>query len=582
MYNKSILRSLILDGGVSITDPIRLRDLLQEQSQTSDRVNKFGTIGGGLSIGFGVLMTSLNPAALLAAASGCCAVYLGQKAKATSLEEKEFRFLSRHGRIINLLGDFAKAGTATDDEILSAYESLTLSYFPITDQIVVDGQPIAAGEMMARLPQVIAAQRQAPESGHSHALPVAPPHPTSLPPSRLHEYAEMPAPQQAHPIQGATIGSESAIAVLERTMAKPTAIGLPDALRSVTVDQPYSTFIIGMSGAGKDIALYSIMAALKAKYSTALYVGIDGKNHAGELPLWSEGIYDRTVHISMLDRVNDYHRGLLAWLKQACEFPGMVFVAFSELNGIAGSYIAAGMKQEWGEIAHYLRYLALQGNAAGKFLLSTAQGLTLDELGISTSTRSNIKFLMVGNGSQFGFISSITANTTVFDRKLINDQNIFIAACSRSTALEHLPNRNTDKGVAYFHTALNRWEPMPRLVNPGTDRCAAVAIPPAIVESLPMPDFVASPVISSVVDEAVNETAAIEIEELIDRALEMLYGSPGKQFSLTKLFGNKSQRARLAAVLIDTLQTATGIDYKPQKNGAVTCHYFTASQPDSD
>ncbi len=260
----------------------------------------------------------------------------------------------------------------------------------------------------------------------------------------------------------------------------------------------------------------------------------------------------------------------------------MVFVAFSELNGIAGSYIAAGMKQEWGEIAHYLRYLALQGNAAGKFLLSTAQGLTLDELGISTSTRSNIQFLMVGNGSQFGFISSIRANTTVFDRKLINDQNSFTAACSRSTALEHLPNANTDKGIADFHTALNRWEPMPRLVNPGADRCAAVAIPPATVESLPMPDLVAFPVNSSPVDEAVNETAEIAIEELIDRALEMLYGSPGKQFSLTKLFCNKSQRARLATVLIDTLQVAAGIDYKPQKNGAVTCHYFTASQPDSD
>jgi hypothetical protein len=38
--------------------------------------------------------------------------------------------------------------------------------------------------------------------------------------------------------------------------------------------------------------------------------------------------------------------------------------------------------------------------------------------------------------------------------------------------------------------------------------------------------------------------AAIAIEELIDRALEMLYGSPGRQFSLTKLFGNKSQQER--------------------------------------
>ncbi len=491
MYNKSILRSLILDGGVAITDPIRLRDLLQEQAQTSERVNKFGLFGGGASIALGVVMTSLNPAALLAALSGGYAVYLGQKAKATSLEEKEFRFLSRHGRIINLLGDFAKAGTATDDEILSAYESLTLSYLPITDQIVVDGSAIAAGEMMDRLPQVIAAQRQSPEHGHSHALPVASPAKTSLPPSRLREYAEPYAPQQAHGNALASIGGESAIAVLERTIAQPTAIGLPEALRSVTVDQPYSTFIIGMSGAGKDIALYSIMAALKARYPTALYVGIDGKNHAGELALWSEAIYDRTVHISMLDRVNDYHRGLLAQLKQACEFPGMVFVAFSELNGIAGSYIAAGMKQEWGEIAHYLRYLALQGNAAGKFLLSTAHGLTLDELGISTSTRSNIKFLMVGNGSQFGFISSITANTTVFDRRLINDQNSFTAACSRSTALEHLPHGNTDKGIGYFHTALNRWEPMPRLVNPGADRCnPVVSHPPMMAQAVPVVDAV--------------------------------------------------------------------------------------------
>jgi hypothetical protein len=539
MYNKSILRSLILDGGVAITDPVRLRDLLQEQSQTSERVNKFGTIGGGLSIGFGVLMTSLNPAALLAAVSGGYAVYLGQKAKATSLEEKEFRFLSRHGRIINLLGDFAKAGTATDDEILSAYESLTLSYLPMTDQIVVDGKPIAAGEMMARLPQVIAAQRRSPESSNGASLPAIAPRQTALPPSRLHEYAETPVQQLAQPAAQTSIRGESAIAVLERTIAKPATIGLPEALRSVTVDQPYSTFIIGMSGAGKDIALYSIMAALKARHPTALYVGIDGKNHAGELPLWSEGIYDRAIHISMLDKVNDYHRGLLALLKQSCEFPGMVFVAFSELNGIAGSYIAAGMKQEWGEIAHYLRYLALQGNAAGKFLLSTAQGLTLDELGISTSTRSNIKFLMVGNGSQFGFISSITANTTVFDRKLINDQNSFTAACSRSTALEHLPNGNTDKGIGYFHTALNRWEPMPRLVNPGADRCDPIShdqpvalSPERPSQQLPQPTAPNS----KTEDSPVEEKHPFELKaELADLCLQKIRDMNGAKTTFAKL-----------------------------------------------
>lgn len=583
MYNKSILRSLILDGGVSITDPVRMRDLLQEQSQTSERVNKFGLFGGGASIALGVLMTSLNPAAMLAAVTGGYAVYLGNRAKATSLEEKEFRFLSRHGRIINLLGDFAKSGTATDDEILSAYESLTLSYLPLTDQIVVDGQAIAAGEMMARLPQVIAAQRQSPDTAHSPALPVASAPRTSLPPSRLHEYAEPCAVQQAHGIPQAAIGGESAIAVLERTIAKPAQIGLPEALRSVTVDQPYSTFIIGMSGAGKDIALYSIMAALKVRNPNALYVGIDGKNHAGELPLWSEAIYDRTVHISMLDRVNDYHRGLLALLKQSCEFPGMVFVAFSELNGIAGSYIAAGMKQEWGEIAHYLRYLALQGNAAGKFLLSTAHGLTLEELGITTATRANIQFLMVGNGSQFGFISSITASTTVFDRKLINDQNSFTAACSRSTALEHLPNANTDKGIGYFHTALNRWEPMPRLVNPGADRCNPVVIhPPMMAQSVP----VVAPVVTvidapTVAEIDANLDAVIEAETVIGEALELLYSNPGTEFPLTKLCANRSQRSRLGEFLIEVLQDSPNVVYRIAKRSHIESHLFKWESPDS-
>jgi hypothetical protein len=574
MYTKSILRSLILDGGVSITDPIRLRDLLQEQSQSSERVNKFGTIGGGLSIGFGVLMTSLNPAALLAAVSGGYAVYLGQKAKATSLEEKEFRFLSRHGRIINLLGEFANSGTATDDEILSAYESLTLSYLPITDQIVVDGRPIAASEMMARLPQVIAAQRQVAEASNGVSLPAITPHKTSLPPSRLHEYTETSAMTSAQPTAHPAIGGESAVAVLERTMAKPTTIGLPEALRSVTVDNPYSTFIIGMSGAGKDIALYSIMAALKAKYPTALYVGIDGKNHAGELPLWSEGIYDRTIHISMLDGVNDYHRGLLALLKQACEFPGMVFVAFSELNGIAGSYIAAGMKQEWGEIAHYLRYLALQGNAAGKFLLSTAQGITLDELGISTSTRANIQFLMVGNGSQFGFISSITANTSVFDRKLINDQNTFIAACSRSTALEHLPNRDTDKGVSYFHTALNRWEPMPRLVNPGNDRCNPMVSPPLIAPSVAITDAVATA--ERPASQEADPVDAFQIKlELAELCIDKIRKLEGRKTTFAKIKKTLSVAQRLVCddlefqeLLMD--DEAIGVESEAMRNGLTT------------
>lgn len=160
MYNKSILRSLIIDGGVGIDEPSRLRDMLHEQSETSNRSGKIGTIGGAGAIAAGVLSMSINPAGMLAALTGAYAFYLGSKSKATPSEEKEFRFLSRHGRVINLLGDFAAAGAATEDEILSAYESMVLAYAPLTDQIVVAGEAITASEMMDRLPLVIQAQRQ--------------------------------------------------------------------------------------------------------------------------------------------------------------------------------------------------------------------------------------------------------------------------------------------------------------------------------------------------------------------------------------------------------------------------------------
>ncbi len=573
MYTKSILRSLVLDGGIPITEPARLRDLLHEQAQGSKAIQTVGTFGGGAAVAIGLLMTSLNPAALLASITGGYAIYLGQQNKATTAEEREFRFLGRHGRILNLLGEFAQ--TATSDEILSAYESLTLSYLAITDQIVVDGQPIAAGEMLAQLPQVIAAQRQAVRVSTSELISPAGEQKFALPPSRLNEYPDAATPLLQVAARTQAEG-ESTVAVLERTVAQPTAIGLPEALRSVTVTHPYSTFIIGMSAAGKDIALNNIMTALKASNPTALCVGIDGKNHAGELPLWSDALYDRKLHISMLDKPKDYHPKLLALIQQACEFPGMVFVAFSELNGIAGSYLASGMKTEWGEIAHYLRYLALQGNAAGKFLLSTAQGLTLDELGLTTSTRANIQFLMVGNGTQFGFISSITANTTVFDRKLINDQNTFIAACSRSTALEHLPNRDTDKGVAYFHTALNRWEPMPRLINPGNDRSAPTSPPAA---AAPVGPTAIKPAVTADLhgEQGIDLAASIEVEELVDSALETLYDNPGKEFGLTRLFAKRSQRERYGAFLVDILKDAKNIQYRLETRTQMQCHFFSAT-----
>lgn len=475
MYCKSILRSLVIDGGVSITDPARLRDLLHEQAQLSQQVNQFGTIGGGIAIGLGLMMMSINPGSLLATLAGAYALYLGQRNKPTTTEEKEFRFLSRHGQIINLMGEFAKTGNGTADEILSAYESLTRSYLPITDQIVLDGEPIAAGEMMAQLPQVIAAQRE-PSERPSPPLIQPATRKSMFPPSRLSEYAERPSPSLMQP--AAPNLQSSPVALLERTLTQEAAIGLPSALMEVTIKKPYSTFIFGQSEAGKDITLYSIIQALKAKHPTAYFLGIDGKNHAPERPLWD--LYDDALHISMRDQPIDYHNSLIRLLDKALDFPAIAFIGFSELNGIAAAYSTSGLAEEWREVAHRIAYLAIQGNAAGKYIYATAQALNLDSLGLKKESRANCHFIAIANSTQFGFLSQIVGDTKVFNSTVTLNQLAFQSACSRSTATQHLTTHNIIKGIAYFHTALNRWEPMPRLVNPGVDRCA-----PAMPEVMP-------------------------------------------------------------------------------------------------
>jgi hypothetical protein len=255
---------------------------------------------------------------------------------------------------------------------------------------------------------------------------------------------------------------------LERTLEAVAPVGLPQSLIASAIDRPYSTFIFGQSAAGKDITLFNIMEGLKVKFPTAYFLGIDGKNHTTESAMWE--MYDESIRISMLDDPRDYHDRLLQVLNKAVRWPGRAFVSFSEVNGISGVYAVAGMAQEWKQIAHLISFLAVQGNADGKFIYATAQALNLDALGLRKDSRANCAFMAVANSTQFSFLSQIAGDTKVFQNKLMLDQQVFQSACSRSTATQHLQTHNVVKGIAWFHTDLNRWEPMPRLVNPGPDR----------------------------------------------------------------------------------------------------------------
>ncbi|MBD1825670.1 hypothetical protein H6F51_24695 [Cyanobacteria bacterium FACHB-DQ100] len=257
------------------------------------------------------------------------------------------------------------------------------------------------------------------------------------------------------------------VALLNRSYQTVDQAGLPEDLMSLAIQKPYNTLIFGQSEAGKDITLYNLMKRNRSAHN-AYFLGIDGKNHPNERALWSREIYDKTLHFSMLDHPESYHSGLLAALKLAVQQP-MSFIAFSEINGVRAAYINAGMKAEWQNIAHYISYFAIQGNANRHFLYGTVQALSLEELGLGSGDRGNIYFLAIANSTQFAFIESVGASVKVFPKALTN-QAVFQSAVSRSTATQHLKNHSILKGIAYFHTAIGEWRPMPRLDNPGSDR----------------------------------------------------------------------------------------------------------------
>lgn len=267
------------------------------------------------------------------------------------------------------------------------------------------------------------------------------------------------------PVEAAPTGNDP-VSVLNRAYQQSDPIGLPSALRAVATSKPYSTLICGMSGAGKDITLYNIMRSLKTAHPNHYFLGIDAKGFEEEKPLWS--FYDYAFHINAFIDPIEYHALLVEKLEYAAQRRN-VFVAFSEINGLKSTYLGRGRADEWKQIAFLIGNIATQGNSFNRFLYGTVQGISLESLGIANEERGNLHFLAIANVTQFGYVQSVLAEVKVFPKTIL-DSDRFNAAISHSTATQHLKSHDIVKGVAYFHSAIKRWEPMPRLENPGHDR----------------------------------------------------------------------------------------------------------------
>ncbi|GAQ00159.1 hypothetical protein [Leptolyngbya sp. NIES-2104] len=474
-FSKSILRSLVVDGGVDLANSVRLVDLLAEFSTKTNTVRTIGNWAGASQVAIGLALVSTNPVGMIVAALGAFTFWKSRSHRLTMHDKREILLLNKHRRLIQLLGYLQKAQTGTEDEILSSYESFIGNYDYAQDAIIYDGNVIPAAQLIEMLPGMVEARHRHRLDEKSRTIPTLPSHPNSSELLSLQNtigidtqigrnVVDVPlSPQQQDSIH-------SPVTELERAYNLPCEIGLPKSLQSLMIAKPYSTFIFGQSEAGKDITLYNVMSALKRSHQNAYFLGIDGKNSPSESALWSGHLYDQVVRISMRNDPATYHASIVDALQIAIDRPGTAFIAFSEINGIAAAYGVKRMIKEWDEVAFLIAYLAIQGNSERKFLYGTAQALNLDALGIKKESRSNVYFLAIANSTQFGFLSQMAGDTNVFSNKLLLDQSAFQSACSRSTATQHLKNHSILKGIGYFHTALNRWEPMPRLENPGLDR----------------------------------------------------------------------------------------------------------------
>ncbi len=582
-YSKSLLRTLVIDGGLGLMDTTRITDRLHELTNLAS-----GNAGlaylNALPVMAGVAMAcSGNPAGLVGLAPAVYALYLGERGKITTPESKELALLNRNRLLINALGRYKDADSETLNCVFNAYESLVNDYMPGYNAIARDGEMVPVGDIIQRFGTMV--------NREIHGTPSSPAPPPCAKVSyfakgNLGAGATATLPSAAYavnppPGDGSALGaqSETAVAVLNRTLAQSQEIGLPPELVEVVVSKPYSTFLFGQSEAGKDICLHNIMAALKARYPNAYFLGIDGKNHPAERPLWE--IYTESIHISMRDRPADYHARLIDAIDRAIDYGGDTFISFSELNGIAASYSTVGMSGEWAEIAHRVAYLAIQGNAARKFLYATAQALNLDALGIRKDSRANCAFMAVANGTQFGFLSQISGNVRVFDNRLLLDQGAFQMACSRSHATDHLPNRDLLKGIAYFHSSLNRWEPMPRLHNPGSDRGTVSVpqpIPPKTAES---PAHKGTPGDFIGGDRVYNDCA-----DVADTFAEMLRQDHGKKWSLSALCKragvSERQRREVGRLVVEILAEYDDIFIEAKKQGNVDVTYFVSDPGRSD
>jgi hypothetical protein len=448
MYNKSILRSLIIDGGVDITDPVRLRDMLHEQAETSTRSGAFGTIGGATAIGLGIMSMTLNPAGVLAALSGGFAFYLGTKSKATPTEEKEFKFLSRHGRVINLLGDFASTGSATEDEVISAYESMVQAYAPLTDQIVVAGEAVAAAEMMDRLPLVIEAQRsKRPKQEQQKQSPPAKDGQSVLKSMGEYMMSSLNQQRKAEVLQLAIESPRAALdtmlahygysdteieeqwpgalealgrnqpqlptTAIQPQLAASTPIGRqssPSAVsQKVVLDSaadlgqnPQSAIIAGVPGAGKGIFVSNALREVKRRNPHVKIFAIDPKNDPKETGYWSiaDQLWRRDFDqcstedaaMWLMDRLGEYrnHSGpkLLVLDEGTTAFTVLKLAKVFEERELGNGAVKSLPVDMLGEFKKFLVTISGMGDSRESWVWIVCQVINCADLGLTGGVRS--------------------------------------------------------------------------------------------------------------------------------------------------------------------------------------------------
>ena len=459
-FSKSILRSLVIDGGIDLADSVRIVDLLTEFSHKSSTVTTIGTWAGAGQAAIGFAFMSSNPVGLIVMGLGAFTFWKARSHCLSQHDKRELLLLNKHRRLIQLLGYLHHQQMGNEDEILSSYESLIGNYDYARDQIIYDGNVIPAAQLIEMLPGMVQARQQHRVNEFTNetisALQPEPEGESGVVPSAPEPGQYLPQVLQSPPatLQNTRLNALNAPAtrVVQAGTAPypqhPLAAAVPSPVDYLIGDRLRTALIASVSGGGKDMLLSNALRAFLTLYPAFSVIVMDCKDDSKEY-----GYYDHLpqVQVYRLNLAVASESSAGAWIDAVIDDfnkrPEKVLLLCNE-----GTLVREKSKR----YVDVIDALVSSGDSREKYAWEAGQSGHTDDLKINAAARSRMRPMVIGMSGEEMQIEAILRARWLADTA--NDMTAMRSELRRSPV-----SRAWSDG--------QRWYPMPELINyAGYDR----------------------------------------------------------------------------------------------------------------